>query len=199
MSDTASNKFLAYGTNAQRLAFTPSPATLAAAPFQAYFWFATDTSLLWVYTTAWASVGGGSGGGSGDMLGANNLSDVASASTSRTNLGLGSAAIHSNSDYDAAGAAAAAQSASQPVDSDLTAIAALTTTSFGRALLALTNAAAMVAAVGTLPAGGTTGQVPTKLDGTDYNTTWATPSAGGGSFATLDNETLARVNLAILR
>lgn len=59
--------------------------------------------------------------------------------------------------YDALGAAAAAQSAaatdattkanaaqaaSQPLDSDLTAIAALTTTSYGRALLTLANAAA---------------------------------------------------------
>jgi len=37
----------------------------------------------------------------------------------------------------------------QPLDSDLTAIAALTTTSYGRALLALADAAALGAAVGT--------------------------------------------------
>jgi hypothetical protein len=51
-----------------------------------------------------------------------------------------------------AGAAAAAQAAaiaaSQPVDSDLTAIAALTTTSYGRALLALADAAAGRTALG---------------------------------------------------
>lgn len=50
-------------------------------------------------------------------------------------------------DYDPAGtgaaAAAAAQAASQPLDSDLTAIAALSTTSFGRSLLALADAAAL--------------------------------------------------------
>jgi hypothetical protein len=49
--------------------------------------------------------------------------------------------------YDAFGAAtaaqAAAQAASQPADSDLAAIAALTTTTFGRALLSLTDAAAL--------------------------------------------------------
>jgi hypothetical protein len=50
--------------------------------------------------------------------------------------------------YDALGAAAAAQAASQPLDADLTAIAALTTTSFGRALLALANQAALLAAAG---------------------------------------------------
>src|SRR5258706_10706593 len=41
--------------------------------------------------------------------------------------------------YDAAGAAAAAQAASQPVDADLTAIAALTTQTFRRSLLTATN------------------------------------------------------------
>ena len=40
--------------------------------------------------------------------------------------------------------------ASQPLDSDLTAIAALTTTAYGRALLELANQAALLAAVGAL-------------------------------------------------
>jgi len=44
--------------------------------------------------------------------------------------------------FEVAGAAAAAQAASQPLDSDLTAIAALTTTAYGRAFLALADAAA---------------------------------------------------------
>lgn len=47
--------------------------------------------------------------------------------------------------FDVAGAATSAQSASQPVDSDLTAIAALTTTAFGRSLLTLLDAAALTA------------------------------------------------------
>jgi len=61
---------------------------------------------------------------------------------------LGTAAYTAASAYEVAGAAAAAQAASQPLDSDLTAIAALTTTSYGRALLALADAAAGRTALG---------------------------------------------------
>lgn len=56
--------------------------------------------------------------------------------------GLGSAALQSASAFDSAGAAAAAQASSQPLDSDLSAIAALSTTTYGRALLTLADAAA---------------------------------------------------------
>lgn len=71
------------------------------------------------------------------------LVDDADAAAQRTTLGLGTAATHPTGDFDAAGAAAAAQAASQPLDSDLTAIAALSTTAFGRGLLALADAAAL--------------------------------------------------------
>lgn len=73
----------------------------------------------------------------------------------RMALGLGTASQADSDDFDAAGSAAAALAsalaACQPVDADLTAIAALTTTSFGRALLALADAAEMrtAAALGT--------------------------------------------------
>lgn len=50
--------------------------------------------------------------------------------------------------YDTLGSAAAAAAASQPLDSDLTAIAALTTTAYGRGLLTLADAAALTAAHG---------------------------------------------------
>jgi hypothetical protein len=70
------------------------------------------------------------------------------AAAGRTALGLGTAATTASSAYDAAGAAAAAQAASQPLDSDLTAIAALSTTSYGRAFLALADAAAARTALG---------------------------------------------------
>lgn len=70
------------------------------------------------------------------------LLTLADAAAGRTSLGLGTAATQPTAAFDAAGLAAAAQAASQPLDSDLTAIAALTTTTFGRSLLTLADAAA---------------------------------------------------------
>lgn len=73
---------------------------------------------------------------------------LADAAAARTALALGTAALAATGDFDPAGSAAAAQAASQPLDSDLTAIAALTTTAFGRSLLVLADAAAARAAIG---------------------------------------------------
>jgi hypothetical protein len=49
-----------------------------------------------------------------------------------------------------------------------------------------------------VPTGGTVGQVLSKIDSANFNTQWSA-AGGGGSFGTMDNETLARLNLAILR
>lgn len=57
-------------------------------------------------------------------------------------------ATEGNAAYDVSGAAAAAQAASQPLDADLTSIAALTTTSAGRALLDDADAAAQRSTLG---------------------------------------------------
>jgi hypothetical protein len=82
---------------------------------------------------------------------------AANSSAQRTTLGLGSAAVESAAAFDTAGSAAAAQAAaiaaSQPLDSDLTAIAALTTTSTGRSLLAAADAAAIRTIAGAETAG----------------------------------------------
>jgi hypothetical protein len=49
MTDVTLNCFLARGTNAERLAFTPTPPTPASGPDPGYFWYETDTgdSYAW--------------------------------------------------------------------------------------------------------------------------------------------------------
>lgn len=72
------------------------------------FTFTTASGTL-IYTKAQVDTliaGAGSGNA---LLKASNLSDLASASTARTNLGLGSAATHPSTDFDSTGAASAAQ------------------------------------------------------------------------------------------
>lgn len=63
MSNVKLNEFFQYGTNAERLAFTPSPAS-GVQPI--YVWYETDTDEFYIYTSAWkgpytAASGAGSG------------------------------------------------------------------------------------------------------------------------------------------
>jgi hypothetical protein len=82
------------------------------------------------------------------------------------------------SDYVKASVMQAALTGYQPVDSDLTAIAALATTAYGRALLTLANQAALQSAIGTLPvANGGTGV--TTSTGSGNNVLSASPTFTG--------------------
>ena len=56
MSDTAYETYQRYGTNAQRLAFTPSPPGGTAKPI--YKWYETDTGNEYTYDTSWHLISG---------------------------------------------------------------------------------------------------------------------------------------------
>lgn len=47
-----------YGTNAERLAFTPNP-PVATGCQPIYIWYETDTGSSFVYDTSWHALGGG--------------------------------------------------------------------------------------------------------------------------------------------
>lgn len=102
MSDAALNFFLASGTNAERLAFTPSPATPAAGPNPTYIWFETDTgdSFAWDFGgSAWGQLNTAGAvanavtfdnSGAGDASGTTYNGSAAKTISSNT-LGLGAA------------------------------------------------------------------------------------------------------------
>jgi len=64
MADSTLNYFVASGTNAERLAFTPSPPSPSnAPPHPGYFFYETDTGNTYSWDGAvWQPVGSGSGG-----------------------------------------------------------------------------------------------------------------------------------------
>lgn len=64
MSDTSLNQFLARGTTAARLAFTPNPATPASGPDLGYIWWDVDLQQEFAYdfgSASWVAIGGGTG------------------------------------------------------------------------------------------------------------------------------------------
>lgn len=64
MSDTAYPVFQHYGTNAERLAFTPSP---PATGQPIYKWYETDTGNEYTYDTSWHLVSGTASSVGGDL------------------------------------------------------------------------------------------------------------------------------------
>lgn len=62
MADSTLNRFLARGTNAARIAFTPSPPTPSSGPSPTYIWYATDTANTYAWDgAAWQQVNNASG------------------------------------------------------------------------------------------------------------------------------------------
>lgn len=64
MSDTQTNQFNGSGTTAERLAFTPNPATVASGPDQGYTFWDTDLQAAYAWDTGtadWVAIGGGGG------------------------------------------------------------------------------------------------------------------------------------------
>lgn len=101
------------------------------------------------------------------------LLDDADASAQRTTLGLGTASTHAHGDYDPAGSAAAAQAASQPLDADLTAFAAL---------VSAADKLPYATGSGTWALTSFTGFMRTLLDDADAATARATLGAGTSNF-----------------
>lgn len=56
MADSTLNRFVARGTTAERIAFTPSPPTPASGPDPGYVWYDTDDNTLYAWMgSAWES------------------------------------------------------------------------------------------------------------------------------------------------
>lgn len=104
--------------------------------------------------TADIAAGGGGGGSVSSVFGRSGAVTAQNGDYTKAQVGLGN--VDNTSDANKpvstaqSAAIAAAQAASQPLDSDLTAIAALTTTAFGRAFLTLADATATQAALTTI-------------------------------------------------
>lgn len=104
---------------------------------------------------------------------------LADAAAGRTALGLGTASTTASSAYEVAGAAAAAQAASQPLDSDLTSIAALTTTAFGRGSLTQADAASFRTYIGA-GTGGSGGSADTVVGNRQTGTAYTAVQGDAG-------------------
>jgi hypothetical protein len=187
MSNTRLNDFISYGTNAQRLAFTPSVPSPASGNSPAYIWYETDTTNTYAYAAgAWHAVNNGSGAvtttgtpasgelakfsGSGTITNGDLLGDVTTSGTLVTTI--------------AAAAVTLAKMANLAANSFIG-----NNTGSAATPIALTQAQATAllnAMVGDSGSGGTKGLVPAPATGDaaagkylKADGTWAAPSSGG--------------------
>ena len=65
MSDIKYSVFQHYGTAAQRAAFVPAP---AAGIQPLYFWYETDTGLLYLFTSGWVLISAGASSAENPIL-----------------------------------------------------------------------------------------------------------------------------------
>ncbi len=144
-----------------------------------YFNTTDDTMRVYdgsVWVAAYASL-------SGAMFGANNLSDVASASGSRTNLGLGTAATTASTDYATAAQGALADTATQPADLATVATTGAYSDLTGKPTLG-TAAAADTGDFATAAQGTTADSAVQPNDSPTFGTVTATSFSGDGSALT---------------
>ena len=126
MTDSTLNRFLASGTNAERLAFTPSPPTPASGPDPTYLWHESDTgnSYCWNFSSStWIKIN-------------NAPTQTTPYAVTFNNSGSGAA---SGTAFDGSGAQTISYNTlgAQPSDATLTALSALSWSS-GTQVLTLT-------------------------------------------------------------
>jgi hypothetical protein len=167
MSDTSLPQIIQYGTNAARIAFTPSPASGSQV---LYLWYTTDTTTLYLWNgSAWVAAGG-SGSGISSLTG-----DVTGTGPGATATTIAAAAVSNSKLANMAQSTikgrASGAGTGAPTDLSGTQVAVIVD--------------AMVGDTGT---GGTKGEVPAPASGDaaagkflKADGTWAVPPGTGGS------------------
>lgn len=89
MSDYRYDTYQHYGTNAERLAFTPTPPSLTGSQ-PIYIWYETDTLTTWLYSTTWVQITGtGAGAPASDTYLTENDETATLANSRRVLAGTG--------------------------------------------------------------------------------------------------------------